>query len=101
MVKLIQTAGRLLKGLVLVLLLSGILLLGMACSQENANPRTGEHGSTRSAPPDTTPYVREAVPEDLTPGGKKAIPPELTTKPPAEEPAAPAKSSPDKEESAK
>lgn len=30
--------------------------------------------STRSAPPDTTPYVRPIVPEDYAPGGKPAIP---------------------------
>jgi hypothetical protein len=32
--------------------------------------------STRSAPPDTTPYTRPAVPEDYAPGGKPAISPD-------------------------
>ena len=32
--------------------------------------------STRSAPPDTTPYTRPAGPEDYAPGGKPAISPD-------------------------
>jgi hypothetical protein len=34
--------------------------------------------SGKSAPPDTTPYVRPAVPEDYAPAGQKAIPPGVT-----------------------
>ena len=36
-----------------------------------------EPASTRSAPPDTTPYVRPAVPEDVAPFGKPAIGPRV------------------------
>jgi len=35
---------------------------------------TADCASTRSAPPDTTPYVRPIVPEDYAPGGREAIP---------------------------
>ncbi len=35
---------------------------------------TADRASTRSAPPDTTPYVRPIVPEDYAPGGRPAIP---------------------------
>jgi hypothetical protein len=36
-----------------------------------------EPESTRSAPPDRTPYVRPAVPEDIAPFGKPAIGPKV------------------------
>ena len=38
--------------------------------------------STRSAPPDTTPYTRPVVPEDYAPQGKPAIPPGIRVPPP-------------------
>ncbi len=38
--------------------------------------------STRSAPPDTTPYTRPVVPEDYAPLGKPAIPPGIWVPPP-------------------
>ena len=38
---------------------------------------TADCASTRSAPPDTTPYVRPIVPEDYAPGGRPAIPPNV------------------------
>lgn len=44
----------------------------------NGKPPEASNGpaftSTRSAPPDTTPYVRPALPEDYAPGGQRAIP---------------------------
>ncbi len=55
------------------------------CSQDNPKPSAKEPESTRSAPSDTTPYVRKTVPEDYAPGGKQAIPPEIVTKPPSRE----------------
>jgi hypothetical protein len=39
-----------------------------------------EPESTRSAPPDRTPYVRPAVPEDIAPFGKPAIGPKVVPK---------------------
>jgi hypothetical protein len=42
--------------------------------QDKKQPATGTE-STRSSPPDITPYVREIIPEDYAPGGKDAIPP--------------------------
>lgn len=41
-----------------------------ACSKVREVPE-----STRSAPPDATPYVRPAIPEDSAPFGKPAIAP--------------------------
>jgi hypothetical protein len=53
----------------------GALAPGLiACSKTPAAP-----DSTRSAPPDTTPYVRPAVPEDSAPFGKPAIGPGAVT----------------------
>jgi hypothetical protein len=48
--------------------------------------------STRSAPPDTTPYVRPAVPEDYSPGGKNPNPPPVEKKEGADKESEPAKS---------
>ncbi len=81
--KVTQVASRLFKFIAVALVLWGILILVAACSQENAKSQGAEKESTRSAPPDTTPYVRKTVPEDYAPGGKKAIPPEVTPMPPA------------------
>jgi hypothetical protein len=85
MKKLGQIALGPIKGLVITLPLCGILAFMTACPQDNPITPTKEPESTRSAPPDTTPYMRKAVPEDYTPEGKKAIPPEVTTKPPIKE----------------
>ncbi len=74
-----QIALRLLKGIALMLLW-GILAFMTACPRDNRdNPKTPtkEPESTRSAPPDTAPYIRETTPEDYAPGGKKALPPAL------------------------
>ncbi len=80
-----QIALRLLKGIALMLLW-GILAFMTACPRDNPKTPTKEPESTRSAPPDTAPYIRETTPEDYAPGGKKALPPEVTTKPPTKEP---------------
>jgi len=47
--------------------LVGIASLGPLSTAAGAEP-----SSTRSAPPDTTPYVRPAVPEDNAPFGQPA-----------------------------
>ena len=43
----------------------------------DALPAATEAESTRSAPPDTTPYTRPAVPEDYAPFGKPALGPRV------------------------
>jgi hypothetical protein len=81
-----KIAQGIFKVLIIMLLLWGILDPMAACSQDSPKPSAKEPESTRSAPPDTTPYIRKAVPEDYAPEGKKAIPPGVITKPPREEP---------------
>src|SRR6266566_2179458 len=59
----------------LVLLLKGsspLVTTATAQTQDKAQQQAKE--STRSAPPDTTPYTRPALPEDSTPRGVRAIP---------------------------
>jgi len=82
----LRVALGIFRALVIMLLLGGILDCMVACLQDNPKPSAKDPESTRSAPPDTTPYVRKAVPEDYAPEGKKAIPPEVITKPPRGEP---------------
>ncbi len=82
----IQMTFRLFMSVTFVLVLCVSLTLMMACSEENGESQTTEKGSSRSAPPDTTPYIRKAVPEDYAPGGKEAIPPEVITEPQTREP---------------
>ena len=59
--------------------------IGVACialialRSEGPSRAVAEPESTRSAPPDTTPYVRPAIPEDYAPGGRPAISPEVST----------------------
>src|SRR4030095_10520074 len=74
----------LLPALALVLLLDGrppsVGAQGPPASNRKAGPKlvftaAADAQSTRSAPPDTTPYTRPAVPEDYAPGGKPAITP--------------------------
>src|SRR5262245_15772913 len=48
----------------------------MGLPSESAAHAAAESESTRSAPPDTTPYTRPAVPEDYAPFGKPAIRPD-------------------------
>ena len=59
----------------LVLVLSTLVQGFIATSGEPAGPE-----STRSAPPDTTPYARPATPEDYAPFGRPAIGPEGVAK---------------------
>jgi hypothetical protein len=66
-----------------------ITLLGMPPG--GAAQGSKESESTRSAPPDTTPYVRPAIPEDYAPSRKPAIPSKVSNehqkaKPPATPP---------------
>ena len=59
----------------LVLLLKGsspLVTTATAQTQNKAQQQAKE--STRSAPPDTTPYTRPALPEDSAPRGVRAIP---------------------------
>ena len=59
----------------LVLLLKGsspLVTTATAQTQDKAQQQAKE--STRSAPPDTTPYTRPALPEDSAPRGVRAIP---------------------------
>ncbi len=53
----------------------------MALRPEGAARPAAERESTRSAPPDTTPYVRPASPEDYAPLGRPALGPGVSTKP--------------------
>src|SRR2546430_3259803 len=50
----------------------GIVVLIVSVGRLSVEAMT-EPESTRSAPPDRTPYVRPAVPEDVAPFGKPAI----------------------------
>jgi len=75
-----RTMKRLTRIAVVVITCVGVVLLlealpsmvGAQC-KENLQSQAPEPESTRSAPPDTAPYIRPALPEDYSPGGKKAI----------------------------
>ncbi len=56
-----------------------IVLMALPCG--SVADAAGAPESTRSAPQDTTPYVRPAVPEDYCPFGRPAIGPEVLTAP--------------------
>jgi len=60
----------------LVLLLEGspsLVTAVTAQTQNNAQKQAQDPASTRSAPPDTTAYIRPALPEDFAPHGIQAI----------------------------
>jgi hypothetical protein len=67
--------GRCFPSLVSMLVLGALASGCIASAKDPAAPE-----STRSAPPDTTPYVRPAVPEDSAPFGKPAIGSEVVPK---------------------
>lgn len=63
------------------------LMDGAALNPRAADPSSApkQPDSLKSAPPDTTPYVRPAVPEDYAPGGEEAIPKDVTTPSPQQD----------------
>jgi hypothetical protein len=59
-----RSAGHVLAMALAVVDITGLLSPAMGHGPKPETPRTPDHDSGRSSPPDTTPYVRPVIPED-------------------------------------